>query len=535
MEKWRLLDTGVRSACENMALDEAILEARAGNLVPNTIRFLQFFPDAVLVGWHQNVAEEVRLEYCHREGLDINRRITGGGAILFDRSQLGWELIASKDDLGVSVATDEIFEKICQAAIEGLRGLGVRASFRPRNDIEIDGRKISGTGGTEEGSAFLFQGTLLVDFDAERMIKALRIPTEKLKDKELESIKERVTCLREQLGTVPDISVIKRRIADGFERVFNVRLEASSLTSCEELLLSKKVRLFKSDAWVYKVRTSLSGDDTARAAYKGEGGLVRASLKLDVKRKRIKSALITGDFFAFPKRTIFDLEARLKDSSADTNVVRNAVVQFFRDSRPQIPGLSPHEFADAIVKALGKVEFSEYGLSLRDANSITTVCSTFDEIIRRRISFLLLPYCSKKPECELRYEKECTECGKCTVGEGYTLAGQCGMEAVTIVSFEDLVETLEGLKKGGAEAFVGCCCEPFYVKHAEDFERIGLPGILIDIDDSTCYDLGKERDAYLGRFESQTRLRLDLLGKVLSLLGDRRSLVRARSGSPYGV
>ena len=525
MQEWRLLDTGVRPAAENMALDEAMLEARAEDLVPNTVRFLQFDPEAVLVGWHQCVAEEVRLEYCRDEGIDLNRRITGGGAVMFDKSQIGWEIIASKRDLGISVVTKELFERICQAAIAGLRALGVEASFRPRNDIEVDGRKISGTGGTEEKGAFLFQGTLLVDFDAERMVKALRIPTEKLKDRELESVKERVTCLREQLGTVPEPQAIKSAIARGFEEVFKVRLIPSPLTRREETLMAEKTEKFQSDEWIYKVRSAISGDDTARAAIKGEGGVVRASLKLDLRTRRIKSALITGDFFAFPKRTIFDLEAMLKDSPAEVGSAAETVTRFFTEARPEIPGLSAQEFALVIAKALRKTEYSKFGFSLGEANSITTVCGELDGILRKGINHLLLPYCSKLTTCEYRYDKECTECGECTVGDGYTMASGHGMKAITIVSFEDLMETLNSLKREGAEGFIGCCCEPFYVKHADDFEKAGLPGILLDIDNNTCYDLGKERDAYLGRFESQTHLHLPLLERILAIAGEREPAV----------
>ena len=395
MQEWRLLDTGVRPAAENMALDEAILEARALDLVPNTVRFLQFDPEAVLVGWHQCVAEEVRLEYCRDEGIEVNRRITGGGAIMFDKSQVGWEMIASKKDLEISVVTKELFERICEAAIAGLRKLGVSASFRPRNDIEVQGRKISGTGGTEEKGAFLFQGTLLVDFDAERMIRALRIPTEKLKERELESVKERVTCLREQLGVVPDIREVKRAIARGFEEVFNVRLTRSPLTRLEEALMAEKIERFRSEKWIYKVRSAIQGEDTARAAIKGEGGVVRASLKLDLRTKRIKSALITGDFFAFPKRAIFDLEALLKDSPAEAGAAADIVTRFFAEARPEIPGLSAEDFASVITKALKKTGYSKYGFSLGEANSLTTVCGNLDGILTKGLYHLLLPYCSK--------------------------------------------------------------------------------------------------------------------------------------------
>jgi lipoate-protein ligase A len=89
MQRWRLLDTPPMSAAENMALDDALLELRGKGRTPNTIRFLQFKPRCVLVGYHQSVQEEIRVDYCRSHGIDINRRNTGGGAIFFDENQLG--------------------------------------------------------------------------------------------------------------------------------------------------------------------------------------------------------------------------------------------------------------------------------------------------------------------------------------------------------------------------------------------------------------------------------------------------------------
>ena len=301
MNEWRLLDTGVRSASENMALDEAILEARSRGLVPNTVRLLQFSPEAVLIGYHQSVEQEVRLSYCESEGIDVNRRITGGGAIYFDKTQLGWELIASKDDLGVSVASGALFGAICEAVVRALRKLGLTAEFRPKNDIEIGGRKISGTGGTEVAGAFLFQGTLLVDFDVERMLRALKIPTEKLKDKEVDSVRERVTCLKWELGCTPPLEELKSAIRDGFEETFMVKLLDSGLTGPEKSLFQEKLRRFSSPDWIHKVRQDPGEQQILRSAHKTEGGLIRVSLALNLKEKSIRSILVTGDFFAFPK------------------------------------------------------------------------------------------------------------------------------------------------------------------------------------------------------------------------------------------
>ena len=224
METWRLLDTGKRSAAENMCLDETILEAKAEGVVPNTLRFLQFRPHTCLVGFHQSVEQEIREDYCKSTGIEINRRITGGGAIYFGEDTLGWELIAGKDTASRDVPG--LYRLLCDAGIQGLRSLGIDASFRPVNDIEVHGRKISGTGGTEARDAFLFQGTLLVDLNIHVMLRALRVPTEKLKDKEIDSLKERLTCLRWELGKVPPVEEIKAAIIGGFSKAFGGEIYA---------------------------------------------------------------------------------------------------------------------------------------------------------------------------------------------------------------------------------------------------------------------------------------------------------------------
>ena len=73
------------------------------------------------------------------------------------------------------------------------------------------------------------------------------------------------------------------------------------------------------------------------------------------------------------------------------------------------------------------------------------------------------------------------------------------------------------MKGAGISAFMGCCCQPFFIKHMDDFKRAGLPGILLDIDNTTCYELDQAKEAYAGKFESQTEVNLDLLEAVLNV------------------
>jgi len=513
METWRLIDTGARSATENMALDETLLELKAAEKLPHTLRFLQFSTPAVLVGHHQSVEEEVRLDYCQNKGIEINRRLTGGGALYWGRKELGWEIFISQKDLRIPSKIEELYQKMGEAAATGLRHLGIRAHFRPRNDIEIQGRKISGTGGTELSGAILFQGTILVDFDVDEMLRALRIPTEKLQDKEIESIKERVTCLKWELGRTPSIQTIKASLTKGFEESFGVRFENKPLTIEEENLLKIKLPYFSSQDYIFKIRNSLPRRKTLSSLLKTPGGLIRISIAIDIKTQVINQILITGDFFAYPKRAIFDLESLLKNSKSSLPRIEEIIRSFFADKKPQIPGVKEGHFIQAIEEALQKMYLLPQGFKGEETHHLFPVLKPFREV--RKPEVLLLPYCAKEVECLYRNLPGCEQCGRCSVGDAAQMARSFGMDPITIQNYEDLESTLHHLKHSGVRGFIGSCCEPFYGKHRPDFERIGLPGILIDVERSTCYDLGQEKEAFKGRFENQTHLNLSLLKRVL--------------------
>jgi lipoate-protein ligase A len=511
---WYILDTGIKSAAENIALDSILLDAKANSKIPNILRFLQFSPPAVLIGYHQTVGHEVRVEFCNQHRIDINRRITGGGAIYFDTSQLGWEIIATKTHLGYRL--DKITERICKAVVIGLKKLGLNAKFRPRNDIEVNGRKISGTGGIFEGNAVLFQGTLLVDFDVDTMLRALRIPTEKLVDKELDSIRQRVTCLKEELSNVPPISKIKQALQEGFEKVLGIKFIDCGLQIADyglDKIFHQKKNKFASKSWIESTREPIKNSQTLIGTHRARSGLIRVLAVVDVKRKILKQVLITGDFFISPARTIFDLEANLKD--VPCNEVSKRIEEFFKNKHVQMQNLTWTDFADAFSAALEKIEYSKLGISLEEANYLFTVNGTPYDILKSP-TVLLLPYCAKLIDCEYRYNGGCDKCGKCSVGKAYELAEKYKLTPITIQNFDHLKATLNKYKKNGIKSYIGCCCEAFFTKHQDMFKKARIPAVLIDIENSTCYDLDKELDGLAGKFENQTNLRLELLKKVIS-------------------
>ncbi len=539
MTEWRLLDTGVRTGTENMALDDAILECRALGRTPDTLRFLQFSPPTVLVGFHQSIAQEVRLDYCRTHGIDINRRITGGGAILFTPSCLGWEIYGDRNSPVIGRLRndlDELARMSCLGTIEGLRRLGVEANFRPKNDIEIRGRKISGTGGTQRGDAFMYQGTLLIDFDVDLMLKTLRIPIEKLQDKEVESVKERVTWLKREIGHVPPLTEIKKAIRAGFEEVLGVTFKEQPLTLDEERIFKEYLPSYQSEDWIDMVRPPKEHAGHVTAVRKTPGGLIRVSLTLNVAGDFIENSFITGDFQVFPQRAIMDLEARLKNISADEATVRQNVLDFFEKSGARIFGVRPEHIVQLLLEAIKKTGFAKIGVSLEDSNYLMAVNFMPDEVLEQHFDFFLLPYCAKLLDCEFRRVEGCNTCGACSMGDVYGIAKELDIPVRTIQNFEHLIETIEEFKRHGARGYIGSCCQGFYCKHHDDFVKTGMPALLIDVDDSTCYELGEQQAAYAGKFEGQTTLRTDLLLRVvrelkrLGRISSNMVLTNARTG-----
>jgi lipoate-protein ligase A len=515
---WRLLDTGFRSAAQNMALDRVILESRAQGRCPDTLRFLQFARPSVLVGYHQQTDQEVRLDFCQRQGMEVNRRITGGGAILFEPSHIGWEIVASREDPFFRGSPEQVARLISEIFCQAIREeFGLPFSFRPRNDIEIRGRKISGTGGTAEGKAFLFQGTLLVDLDIWQMLRALRVPMEKLKAHEVDSLMERVTTMRRELGFIPDAARIKEAVARGFASALGVGFQVAGLTPWEQARLEALLPQFSSSSWVDRPSPVSQRRSLIKALHRGDGGVIRLLLDLDSARKRIRSAVISGDFFAFPARAVYDLESRFKDIPARMEEVEILLEGFFSEGSSPFPSLGIQDFSQVFRKALGKIPYLELGFTFEETHDLFPVGGSLSQVLGRGMDWFLLPYCSKDPACELRHSDGCHECGLCSIGDGYAMAREYGLRPVTVTSFENLMENLGRIRARGARGFIGCCCEGFYVKHADEFETAGVPGLLVAMDSTTCYDLGKARDAYQGSFEHQTHINLRLLRKVLSL------------------
>jgi lipoate-protein ligase A len=350
-DPFRIIDTGVREGRANIAFDAALIEARQAQRVPDTIRFLRFPPTA-LIGRHQDLSREIDLEYCRQNGVGTVRRITGGGAIYLDEGQLGWELVFDRKSLGIAALPD-LAREICTAAANGMSSLGIDAQFRPRNDIEVDGRKISGTGGFFDGDVLIYQGTVLVDMNPQHMLSALNVPESKLAKRKLDSAAQRVVTLSELLGdNLPDLETIKQALIEGFTDGFGISAEPGQITDDEESLAAKYfAEEIGTDEFVAEINNPGDQAEVLAGTNTGPGGTIEAFLKLEgPNRKILQRVLFSGDFFVTPPRFVFDLEAQLSGARIDD--INAVIEQFFADNDVDMLSVAPADFQAAITAAL---------------------------------------------------------------------------------------------------------------------------------------------------------------------------------------
>jgi len=348
---FRVIATSLRGGRANIAFDQALIEARREEKIPDTIRFLRFRPCA-LIGIHQYLSQEIKLDYCRAHGIETVRRITGGGGLYFDEGQIGWELVFDRSTLQLTDLA-EVTRRICEAAALGLQKLGVPARYRPRNDIEVEGRKISGTGGFSDGNLIFYQGTLLIDFDPAKMLACLNVPTEKLAKRGIDSAAQRIITMREILGdSLPDLQTIYDGLVAGFAEALGIAPQWAAITAYEEELAEQAFREeIGTEAYVTMLDAPPMDDAIVSASLTGRGGTVRADIRMEgPHRDRIREVLITGDFFVTPPRVVFDLEAALR--GVNVTDAGQAIETFFARTPVDFLSLSAGDFRQVVDMAL---------------------------------------------------------------------------------------------------------------------------------------------------------------------------------------
>jgi lipoate-protein ligase A len=255
MGSWRLLKLEMHNAFMNMAIDEAVLRARIAERVPNTLRFYRWNPSAVSIGKFQKPENEVYLDNCRRLGVDVVRRISGGGTVYHDaEDEVTYSLIAKTEDLGVTDIA-AVYARIYAGIADALRLLGITADFNEGDvkncpNLTVKGKKISGSAQAHKSGVVLQHGTLLLNVDLEKMFTLLRVPWAKTCTEVVSIAKNKHTSIKSELGHAVSAETANNAMFVGFKNVFGIQLTDGELTSFERELAEALCReKYATDEW----------------------------------------------------------------------------------------------------------------------------------------------------------------------------------------------------------------------------------------------------------------------------------------------
>jgi lipoate---protein ligase len=286
---------GITDPRINLAIEEYALK----NLDINETYLLFYINGpSIIIGKNQNSVEEINTEYVESNGIHVVRRLSGGGAVYHDLGNLNYSFI-TKDD-GDSFHN---FRKFTEPVIAALKQMGVSAELSGRNDILVEGRKISGNAQFSTRGRMFTHGTLLFNSEMEHIVSALRVKKDKIESKGIKSVRSRVANISEFLTekwTIEEFrSALLKFIFQGQEVTEYVLTDED----WENIHQLSKERYQNWD-WNYGKSPKFNLQHSHRFP------VGQIDVRLDVEKGVIDNCKIYGDFFGVGD--VCDIENKLK-------------------------------------------------------------------------------------------------------------------------------------------------------------------------------------------------------------------------------
>lgn len=274
------LETKSQNPHYNLAFEEYVLEHRT----KGDYLLLWQNDNTIVVGQNQNTEEEINRAFVEEHQIQVVRRMTGGGAVYHDLGNLNYSFITGVEDAGRLT-----MERFTKPVVAALQGLGLQAEASGRNDILVNGRKVSGTAQRLVRNRILYHGTLLFDSNSGMVEGALQVDPAKFRSKSAKSVRSRIGNIRAELAedkTLPEFwAYLKTALAS---EIVPTELTAEELAAVEELKRTKY------DTWEWNFGRSPKYDRINKAWFDGGGLEVRTA----VEKGCITNVVFYGDFLA---------------------------------------------------------------------------------------------------------------------------------------------------------------------------------------------------------------------------------------------
>lgn len=262
----------------NIATEETLLKDET---IKEDIVFIWQNKNTIFFGRNQNIHEEINSEYVNENNIKLVRRLSGGGAVFHDEGNINFTFITKKET--------NSYEKFLIPIIEFLQSLGLNAKFKGKNDLEIDGFKVSGNAQYIYKDRMFHHGTLLFDANLSKLNQALKPNKLKLESKGIKSVISRVSNIKPLLEKEIDVNTFKSLLIEFF---INKGAKKESLDFYENDKIHQLSTIRKSNDWTYSKNPNFNVVNERRF----DGGTIK--VLLNVVQNKITDISILGDFLS---------------------------------------------------------------------------------------------------------------------------------------------------------------------------------------------------------------------------------------------
>ncbi|MDV6377012.1 lipoate--protein ligase [Sporosarcina sp. GW1-11] len=301
---------GITDPRINLAIEEYALKTM--DIDKDSYLLFYINEPSIIIGKNQNTIEEINTEFVDREGIHVVRRLSGGGAVYHDQGNLNFSFI-TKDD-GNSFRN---FKKFTEPVTDALAKMGVKAELLGRNDILIEGRKVSGNAQFATGDRMFSHGTLLFDTDMEGVVNSLKVKKDKIESKGIKSIRSRVANISEFLEQPISIEQFRQEILnsifDGEENIQYKELTEEDWKNIHKLSAER----YGNWDWNYGRSPKFNVQQSKRFPV---GGI---DVRLQVEKGSIEAIHIYGDFFGVGE--VEEIEQRLIGVKYERQAITDAL------------------------------------------------------------------------------------------------------------------------------------------------------------------------------------------------------------------
>ena len=282
MKKTKILVLKTTDPAYNLAAEQYIFD-----VLSEEHDFIMLWQNdrSVIIGKYQNTLAEINRAFLDENGIKVVRRLSGGGAVYHDLGNLNFTFITHKpEDQPVTMRT------FCLPIVDALASIGVKAELNGRNDITVEGKKISGNSQYVRNGKIMHHGTLLFNSDLDTMEKALSVDPDKMEAKGIRSVRSRVTNISRYSSVSPESFV------DILQKHFEEEKQAEEYTLSETDTESiRKIAASRYDTWEWNYGRSKECTLLQKGRVEGCGTI---EIRICLEGSRIESLSFSGDFLA---------------------------------------------------------------------------------------------------------------------------------------------------------------------------------------------------------------------------------------------